>query len=287
MGSNDLEGHGKETWNLLETVVNRGFNEGKVFEDWLDMQICAYDRNMEDKYLKIIEYYKDERKEGERNIDYFAKAVGAILLETQKAQYDVLGGIFEQCVSHGRNGLFLTPKNLCDLMVALTGVENQGSISDPACGSGRMLISACKKNTNAFFHGRDVTSACAKMTALNMLFFNLNSTIEQGNSLSETIENVWLTQRTAIGGILHQLTKEELAEYKIKRQQILEEQAKVRKASLAVSQAPAIKADEEHELTLPEPQEIEQTTPDQTPSLTEETPFSEEWNDLPLFSFKK
>ena len=67
------------------------------------------------------------------------------MVETQKSAHDVLGNIYEQKVSHGHNGQFFTPQSVCDLMAQITVNEDAKSISDPACGSGRNLISAAKK----------------------------------------------------------------------------------------------------------------------------------------------
>lgn len=90
-----------------------------------------------------------------------------------------------------------------------------GVISDPTCGSGIMLVEACKVMTfeeldKALFVGQDIDNTCFKMTALNMLFFNLNALIIWGDTLKMEYYKAYQTKRTPLGGEIRILSDEEL-----------------------------------------------------------------------------
>jgi len=97
---------------------------------------------------------------------------------------DVLGDLFMEFVSHGRNGQFFTPQPVCDMMAAITIDKDQGSVSDPACGSGRLLMAAAKINRLFKFYGADNDLTCCKMAALNMIINTMPGEIAHMNSLS-------------------------------------------------------------------------------------------------------
>jgi type I restriction-modification system DNA methylase subunit len=101
--------------------------------------------------------------------------------------HDVLGELFMEFVSHGRNGQFFTPQPVCDMMALMTIGENLQdgeTINDPACGSGRTLMAAAKINRRALFYGADSDLTCCKMTALNMIINTMQGEVAHMNSLS-------------------------------------------------------------------------------------------------------
>lgn len=97
---------------------------------------------------------------------------------------DVLGEIFMEFVSHGRNGQYFTPQPICDMMALMTIDEDRKTVSDPACGSGRTLLAAAKINRRMFFFGADNDLTCCKMAALNMIVNSMQGEIAHMNSLS-------------------------------------------------------------------------------------------------------
>ncbi len=86
---------------------------------------------------------------------------------------DALGDLFMDLVSHGHNGQFFTPQPICDMMSIMTiapdQLEDGKSVLDCACGSGRMLLAAAKRNRNLKFYGSDLDLTCVKMTLINMV----------------------------------------------------------------------------------------------------------------------
>jgi type I restriction-modification system DNA methylase subunit len=72
-------------------------------------------------------------------------------------------------------------------MAAITiepGLINK-TIQDPACGSGRMLLSAAKIERNNYFFGADIDNRCCKMTVINMCLNDLQGEVAWMNSLSQ------------------------------------------------------------------------------------------------------
>lgn len=156
-----------------------------VFDDFLTMAICACTQNVatgkswyEDEYLETVEKYKSSELRYE-----FPKAFAALITEMEgrtghSLGNDVLGDFFEQHISNGRNGQYFTPYPICHFMACVQSDNETAQkekpllISDPACGSGRMLIAS--RNTLGMgneFYGIDIDRICVKMAALN-LFLN-------------------------------------------------------------------------------------------------------------------
>ncbi len=103
-------------------------------------------------------------------------------------------------ISRGEHGQFFTPTHLTDLMAQMDGAKEDQTVSDPACGSGRTLISMSKLNENMRFVGVDLAPDCAKMTALNMQLFDLDADIYCGDSLSMKMSWVWRIRK---GGYIY------------------------------------------------------------------------------------
>jgi len=101
--------------------------------------------------------------------------------------YDVLGDLFMELVSYGRNGQYFTPQPICDMISQLTygqDIKEGQTVCDPACGSGRMLMSMAKLQRKMKFFGGDNDHTCAKMCVLNMLSNSMPGEVAWMNSLS-------------------------------------------------------------------------------------------------------
>jgi len=100
---------------------------------------------------------------------------------------DPLGELYQQAISSGHNGQFWTPEHMCDMMTAITigeRLDDKQTVCDPACGSGRMLLSAAKINRRARFYAADLDITCCKMTLVNMLLNSLQGEVAHMNRLS-------------------------------------------------------------------------------------------------------
>jgi type I restriction-modification system DNA methylase subunit len=90
--------------------------------------------------------------------------------------------------------------------------EDPYTVLDPASGSGRLLVSAAKQipdGVDAVFYGQDKDSTCAKMTALNLCFFNMDGYAILGDSLLQQRRRVWQTTGSFIGGSIRELGDDE------------------------------------------------------------------------------
>jgi type I restriction enzyme M protein len=100
---------------------------------------------------------------------------------------DPLGEFYMLHLSNGKMGQYFTPENITDMMAQMNiGCETKAGekVLDPACGSGRSLLSAGKLNRNLQLYGADLDGTCCKMAVLNMLLNSLTGEIAHMNSLS-------------------------------------------------------------------------------------------------------
>lgn len=168
-----------------------------VFDDFLTIIVCTLSMGrQEELYFKTIRGYKKEE------IDLFCQAYSSLILQMDNNRLeDALGGYFEEFLSHGHNGQFFTPQCVCDLMSAIThapkagtdtGEEKDKRVYDPACGSGRLLLSSAKLNRERYFIGADISCTCCLMTLVNMCLNSLNGEVLHMNSLTGKIWRRWL-----------------------------------------------------------------------------------------------
>jgi hypothetical protein len=170
----------------------------QIFSDFLTLLICAFSHGkMEGLYLETINRY--EKPEAYD----FSEALASLVIEMTgdgSGMVDVLGTYFEENVSHGRNGQFFTPKQICDLLARMNKPDRFGSrILDPACGSGRMLLAMGKLNRFALFYGADVDANCAKMTVINLCLNGLFGEVAWMNSLTNEFYGAWEIMPTVKG----------------------------------------------------------------------------------------
>jgi hypothetical protein len=207
----------KEILKQLETIMRRGFDSHTVFNDWLDLILYALQRD-DPPYLEIVRKYKNNKANGDHEIDYFANAFAQLQVEMSKTNDDILGQVYMQWNMNNRyRGQFFTPKHVASMMAKMT--EPKGKILDPCCGSGVMLVESIKTMNNeaidvSIFYGQDIDLTCVKMCALNLLFFNVNGFVIWGNSLTSECSKVYQTARSPLGGSIRELTGEEFELFK-------------------------------------------------------------------------
>ncbi|ANL71901.1 N6 adenine-specific DNA methylase protein [Rhizobium phaseoli] len=192
---------GKNITDPLDKIAHRGYGFARVYDDFLSLS-CHALAEREREYMEIIRSYPNDRAFGEREADYFKQAFHAWQAALQVEYKDYLGEIYEQRVSLGENGQFFTPEHLCELMAAMTAEELKDGqrVYDPACGSGRTLLTATRRNRLASFHGIDLDQRCVKMTALNLLCRNVDGWVVWGNTISLDAYGGYELTRTPFGG---------------------------------------------------------------------------------------
>ena len=169
-----------------------------VFNDFLSLLVCAFSLGQrEDEYLATIRKY--EKPEAYT----ISEALAALVIEMTgdgEGFIDVLGDYFEQNISHGHNGQFFTPQNICDMMARLQNPpEMLSRVHDPACGSGRMLMAMAKLNRRALFYGADNDLTCARMTVVNMTLNSMFGEVAWMNTITQQWYGGWIIEPTIHG----------------------------------------------------------------------------------------
>ncbi|WP_075342471.1 N-6 DNA methylase [Tenacibaculum agarivorans] len=190
--------------------IGRKHGISRVFNDLLIMGICSFhsvniqsqltekDQGNEALYMETIEPYSKEE------LNEFAKVLGVLQLNILDKPYsDLLGEYFTMNITKGHNGQFFTPEPVCEMMARIIlpslKTEEGKRILDPACGSGRTLLSAAKINHKNYFFGADNDRTCAKMATLNFFLNGLKGEIAWMNSLTMEWYGGWHINMNGLG----------------------------------------------------------------------------------------
>jgi hypothetical protein len=207
----------------LQKVARRGHSIATVFDDWLDLllySLAAGDHEAE--YQQTAQPYAFNGSErGDRGIDHLGKATGQLFEGVLQTGADILGDVYHLLGrSSDRLGQFFTPHNVAEYKVQMiqsadtaTGeygrgdthaeaIESRCSVHDPACGSGRLIVSAARDRPDAWYSGVDLDSRCAKMAAINLVFCNVDGQIIHGDSLKMEAYTAYNTYYTESGGVV-------------------------------------------------------------------------------------
>ena len=191
------------TGELKNQAVKLGRSPETVFDHWLEFILFNWDIKPEP--INGWPYPKEKSV-------LFTTATRALAFSLSdmlriKPWYDFLGYIYEKrVVGPGRksgSGQYFTPGNLADAMVSIANADGSspGEITDPCCGSGRLLLAAHALNPAARIVAKDLDRTCCMMTAVNLLFHGCVAKIIHGNSLVPDDEReVWLVSPYLHGG---------------------------------------------------------------------------------------
>ncbi|MHA1975047.1 MAG: N-6 DNA methylase [Candidatus Hodarchaeales archaeon] len=106
---------------------------------------------------------------------------------------ETIGDVLESFIGksiRGHKGQFFTPNNICTLMVGLLNPSEDQSLIDPACGTGRLLLTALEKTRQVY--GIEKDKFLVKISNLSLAMAgNFDLPIKCANSLSFdiTLEN--------------------------------------------------------------------------------------------------
>jgi len=190
-----------------------GLSRGQVFDDFLTFSRCALaGQTMEDEYLETVAKGYARGEEGRRGIDTITHAFASLVNAMDETGQDILGDIFTGAITYGEHGQFFTPDSVCDLMGALTvpaaRTDEPKSMCDPACGSGRMLLSVAKHQPHWEFVGQDVDHRAAQMTAINLGLNGLRGWAVWQNTLTLECHRVYKIGFNRFGGVIQEIPSE-------------------------------------------------------------------------------
>ena len=188
---------------LQELAQARGKDASAVFGDWMDwvLDLFSVERLATGaNVVERIEAAKVEAPEFAEMFGLWADATGKAM--ERKGWGDLFGVLYEADLlttrKASKTGQFFTPHDVCDLMAEITGLDKGDVAYDPACGSGRCLLSyegmAVRKNYRRarMYVGGDVDPLCVKMTALNMMIHGMVGAAERRNALSQEFTEGWV-----------------------------------------------------------------------------------------------
>ncbi len=200
---------------LFDKASNQtGLSRGQVFEDFLTFTRCALaGQTMEEEYLATIAKGYGKGEKGRRGIDTITEAFGRLVVAMDETQQDVLGDIFTGAITYGERGQFFTPDSVCDLMGSLSvpteKTDEPKTVCDPACGSGRMLLSVAKHQPHWEFTGQDVDHRAAQMTAINLGLNGLRGWAVWQNTLTLECHRVYKIGFNLTGGVIREIPVEQ------------------------------------------------------------------------------
>lgn len=170
----------KEFDKVLMGFKNR-HDLSQVMADYLSLHLQAWSR---DPFPELNDYCQkrytlEERQQMGKMIRLFTLAVQKGL--KHHSWYDGIGTYYEEFASKWKKsglGQFFTPTAIVDVMSQVMQTEKQRAlISEPACGSGRGILSFAAHNPGCYFFAQDIDPICAKMTALNMLHHGVEGVV--------------------------------------------------------------------------------------------------------------
>ena len=196
--------------DLAKRLVSLGRKRelSNVFNDLLTLGLCAFHRtNIQTGGLSKDEdnealYFQTIKSYDKEDLTQLSECLGILQLNVLQAPYsDPLGDFYMEHITKGHNGQYFTPEPICTMLAEMNGIGDCHSkrILDPACGSGRMLLSAAALNHENYFFGNDNNHTCAKMAALNCFLNGLIGEIAWMNSLTMEWYSGWAINQNGLG----------------------------------------------------------------------------------------
>jgi len=177
-------------FNSLFSFIARKHDAQRVFDDFLTLVVCCLARQTQETwYLNTIRKYDKD------DINIFPKLLGSLFIIYDTAIFngdwcDPLGDFYQEISGKYKKsgmGQFFTPKSICDIMTQITIQPNEfgKNISEPTCGSGRMILSINNFAKGNYFVAADLDPMCVKMTCINLAIHGIKAEVHQQNSLSQ------------------------------------------------------------------------------------------------------
>lgn len=188
-------------FNKQFNLLNYKYDTADVFSDMLDLMVTLFiwegDKELGDRLKKK---YKDDYQQlcvlVQEMLHAYKNGIGGNDDHPDDWNwYDGIGEYYEVITSSyksSRLGQFFTPKPICDMMALITHsdlkIENFEDktitkLSDPCCGSGRMVLAYNKVSPNNYHYATDIDTICTKMTAVNMAIHGIRGQVVCADAL--------------------------------------------------------------------------------------------------------
>lgn len=187
---------------ILESLSRR-HDTRRVFDAFTRFAACALAAG-----TREAEYLEEAKRWDKAELDLFAQALGALVLEMESKPFeDVLGGYYMEFALSTKgqqwNGEFHTPKPICTMMAQMIlgdmeSLPSEGPITicEPACGAGAMVLSVGEACLPEVRRRLRVTAIDINRTACDMAFVNttlcgIPTRVIHGNSQSNEYWAAW------------------------------------------------------------------------------------------------
>ena len=187
----------------LGELSHSGQSRWRVFTDFCEMAYCAIAKTtsqeqerkdeLENRYMQTVKVYTREQA------NKIAHLLAFVVQAMEVRRRDMLGEIYEEMgFSDQKYGAqFFTPWDLCKLVSSLTiGEEIPDkpvlTLHEPACGSGRLVMSAAEHlqehgidpTTRLWADAIDKDKTCFQMAFINLSYAGIPAVVRHGNTLS-------------------------------------------------------------------------------------------------------
>lgn len=189
--SQDIKPEQRPFFKVFEKIAYR-HQYSEVFDDYLTMMVNWFangvDETRQRRDQALAKYTPDEKQLFNEMMKEHMQLMYKKTVEHGDKWYDSLGDFYQTITSNWKSsamGQFFTPESVVDMLVALTAhAEPYQMVSDPACGSGRMLLATHALQPLNYYHGIDLDAMCVKMTVVNMCLHNCSGVVSHGNTLT-------------------------------------------------------------------------------------------------------
>ena len=166
----------------------------------------------EERYMQLIKGYEPQE------LAVFPQALAELTMALEAAPSDVLGRTFHELGLQTKwVGQFFSPYPICEMMAQMTAGDTAPAIiaakgfitaSEPACGSGAMVIAMAQTlksggiNYQKHLHvtAVDVDLKCVHMAYTQLSLLGIPAVVVHGNSLSLEEYSHWYTPAHILGG---------------------------------------------------------------------------------------
>lgn len=194
--------HESDFRTILNGISHRDSSR-RTFEAFTRLAACALAAQ-----TREAEYLEESKRWEKPELDLFAKALGALVMEMETRPFeDLLGAHYMEFglsqKSQQRGGEFHTPKVICDLMARMIVGDGESlpaegpiTICEPACGAGAMILSfaeACPPEVRRRLRvmAIDICRTACDMAFINTTLWGIPTRIIHGNALSMECWAAW------------------------------------------------------------------------------------------------